>query len=139
VSTYSLLIRPFRDQNQFLANTELGQRQPSRLFAEQLLKNLLPKCYLPGYHPPPPPQRVYPDDTVYRVTEMYPECFECFTASLKNDLIKQIFFAKPSQLRRCGRRRSGLPARLIVTLFDILCGANLKYGSLQSLATKPRI
>ncbi len=36
-------------------------------------------------------------------------------------------------------RRSGLPASLIATLFAILCGANLKYGSLKSLATKPRI
>ncbi len=43
------------------------------------------------------------------------------------------------KLRRCRRRRSGLPARLIVTLFLILCGANLKYGSLKSLATKSRI
>ncbi len=42
-------------------------------------------------------------------------------------------------LRRCGRRRSGLPARLIVNFFAILCGANLKYGSLKSLTTKPRI
>ncbi len=42
------------------------------------------------------------------------------------------------RLQRC-RRRSGLPARLIATLFAILCGANLKYGSLKSLATKPRI
>ncbi len=43
------------------------------------------------------------------------------------------------QLRRCRRRRSGLPARLIVTFFAILCGANLKYWSLKNLATKPRI
>ncbi len=43
------------------------------------------------------------------------------------------------RLRRCRRRRSGLPASLIATLFAILCGANLKYGSLKSLATKPRI
>ncbi len=42
-------------------------------------------------------------------------------------------------LWRCRRRRSGLPARLIVTLFTFLCVANLKHGSLQSLATKPRI
>jgi len=42
------------------------------------------------------------------------------------------------KLRRC-RRRSGLPARLIVTFFAILCVANLKYWSLKSLATKPRI
>ncbi len=42
------------------------------------------------------------------------------------------------QLRRC-RRRFGLPASLIATLFDILCGANLKYGPLKSLAAKPRI
>jgi hypothetical protein len=35
------------------------------------------------------------------------------------------------QLRRC-RRRFGLPASLIATLFAILCGANLKYGSLKS-------
>jgi hypothetical protein len=27
-------------------------------------------------------------------------------------------------IRRCRRRRSGLPARLIATLFAILCGAN---------------
>ncbi len=39
----------------------------------------------------------------------------------------------------CRRRRSGLPARLLVTLFTFLCVANLKYGSLKSLATKPRI
>jgi hypothetical protein len=38
------------------------------------------------------------------------------------------------RLRRCKRSRSGLPACLIVTLFAILCGANLKYGSWQSLA-----
>ncbi len=43
------------------------------------------------------------------------------------------------RLRRCGRRRSGLPARLIVRFFAILCVANLKYGSLKSLTTKPRI
>ncbi len=43
------------------------------------------------------------------------------------------------RLRRCRRRRSSLPACLIATLFAILCGANLKYGSLKSLATKPRI
>ncbi len=43
------------------------------------------------------------------------------------------------RLRRWRRRRSGLPASLIETLFAILCGANLKYGSLKSLATKPRI
>jgi hypothetical protein len=42
-------------------------------------------------------------------------------------------------LRRCRRRRSGLPARLIATLFVFLCGVNLNYGSLQSVATKPRI
>ncbi len=42
-------------------------------------------------------------------------------------------------LWRCRRRRSGLPACIIVTLFAILCVANLKYGSLQCLATKPRI
>jgi hypothetical protein len=40
---------------------------------------------------------------------------------------------------RCGRRWSGLPARLIVTLFAILSGANLNNGSLQSLTTKTRI
>ncbi len=43
------------------------------------------------------------------------------------------------RLRRCRRRMSGLPTRLLVTLFAILCLANLKYGSLKSLATKPRI
>ncbi len=43
------------------------------------------------------------------------------------------------RLRRCRRRRSGIPARLVVTLFTILCLANLKYGLLKSLATKPRI
>jgi hypothetical protein len=42
------------------------------------------------------------------------------------------------QLRRCGRSRFGLPARLIVNFFAI-CVANLKYGSLKSLSTKPRI
>ncbi len=42
-------------------------------------------------------------------------------------------------LRRCRRRRFGLPARLIVHFFAILCRANLKYGSLKSLSTKPRI
>ncbi len=42
------------------------------------------------------------------------------------------------RLQRC-RRRFGLPASLIATLFAILCGANLKYGSLKSLAAKPRI
>jgi hypothetical protein len=31
-------------------------------------------------------------------------------------------------LRMCRRRRSGLPAPLIVTFFTILCAANLKYG-----------
>ncbi len=47
---------------------------------------------------------------------------------------------RPSaKLWRCRRRRSGLPAHLIVTFFAILCMANLKYGSLKSLATKPRI
>ncbi len=44
-----------------------------------------------------------------------------------------------NKLRRKYRRRSGLPASLIATLFAILCGANLKYRSLKSLATKPRI
>ncbi len=43
------------------------------------------------------------------------------------------------KLWRCRRRRSGLPARLIVTLFANLCGANLKFGPLKSLTTKPRI
>ena len=38
------------------------------------------------------------------------------------------------QLQRCRRRRFGLPARLIVHFFAILCGANLKYGSLKSLS-----
>jgi hypothetical protein len=33
----------------------------------------------------------------------------------------------------------GLPACLTATLFAIFCGANLSYGSVQSLATKPRI
>ncbi len=42
------------------------------------------------------------------------------------------------RLRRC-RRRFGLPASLIATLFAILCVAHLKYGSLKSLAAKPRI
>ncbi len=43
------------------------------------------------------------------------------------------------QLRRCRWRRFGLPARLIVHFSAILCGANLKYGSLKSLSTKSRI
>jgi hypothetical protein len=30
-------------------------------------------------------------------------------------------------MRRCRRRRSGLPAHLIVTFFTFLCVANLKY------------
>ena len=38
------------------------------------------------------------------------------------------------KLRRCRRRRSGLPARQITTLFAILSAANLYYGSLQSFA-----
>jgi hypothetical protein len=38
------------------------------------------------------------------------------------------------QLQRCRRRRFGLPDRLIVHFFAILCGANLKYGSLKSLS-----
>ncbi len=41
-------------------------------------------------------------------------------------------------LRRCGRRRSGLPAPLTATLWTILRGASLNYGSKQSLTTKPR-
>ncbi len=43
------------------------------------------------------------------------------------------------RLQRSRRRRFGLPAHLIVNIFAILCGANLKYGSLNSLTTKPRI
>ncbi len=38
--------------------------------------------------------------------------------------------------RTCGRRRSGLPARLIVNLWTILCVASLSSGSVQSLTTE---
>ena len=41
--------------------------------------------------------------------------------------------------RRCGTRRSGLPAHLTAAFWTILCGASQSYRSMQSLTTKPRI
>ncbi len=41
--------------------------------------------------------------------------------------------------RRCGTRRSGLPAHLTTAFWTILCRASQSYRSMQSLTTKPRI
>jgi hypothetical protein len=39
--------------------------------------------------------------------------------------------------RRCGTRKSGLPAHLITdSIFDFFCGASLSYRSMQSCTTK---
>jgi hypothetical protein len=40
--------------------------------------------------------------------------------------------------RRCGTRRSGLPAHLSTAFWTILCVAFLRYRSVQSLTTKSR-